>query len=165
MAELLLNKCIEKAPTESNLSITNTNNDMNIELYKEFLTKLQSNAYHGIHLEDVVDHIAVINEGEGKITTWEELVEKFFFKFYPDSYDGEEEMLDERDIWGIDPLEFISRVNSSFENHMKVDGRTKKVLFHAWMNEGWNKRQMDYIILSSNDTTADSFSIYQLLIA
>ncbi|GKE06799.1 hypothetical protein Tco_1398817 [Tanacetum coccineum] len=40
---------------------------------------------------------------------------------------------------------------------MKVDGRTKKVLFHAWMNEGWNKRQMDYIILSSNDTTADSF--------
>ncbi|GKD02552.1 hypothetical protein Tco_1177526 [Tanacetum coccineum] len=36
-----------------------------------------------------------INEGEGKITVWEELVEKFFCKFYPDSYDGEEEMLDE----------------------------------------------------------------------
>ncbi|GKA59967.1 hypothetical protein Tco_0759280 [Tanacetum coccineum] len=38
-----------------------------------------------------------INEGEGKITIWEELIEKFFCKFYPESYDGEEEMLHERD--------------------------------------------------------------------
>ncbi|GKD35414.1 hypothetical protein Tco_1250923 [Tanacetum coccineum] len=68
-----------------------------------------------------------INEGEGKITTWEELVEKFFCKFYPESYDGEEEMLDEGNNWGIDPLEFISRVNSSFKNHRRVDGRTKKI--------------------------------------
>ncbi|GJT79876.1 hypothetical protein Tco_1054218 [Tanacetum coccineum] len=72
-----------------------------------------------------------INEGEGKITVWEELVEKFFCKFYPDSYDGEEEMLDEGDNWGIDPLKFISRVNSSFDKHMKIDGRTKKVLIFA----------------------------------
>ncbi|GJX73945.1 hypothetical protein Tco_0312540 [Tanacetum coccineum] len=50
-----------------------------------------------------------INEGEGKITIWEELVEKFFCKFYPDSYDEEEEILDKGDNWGIDPLEFISR--------------------------------------------------------
>ncbi|GJZ24728.1 hypothetical protein Tco_0562187 [Tanacetum coccineum] len=33
-----------------------------------------------------------INEGEGKIIVWEELVEKFFYKFYPESYDGEEEI-------------------------------------------------------------------------
>ncbi|GJS01613.1 putative reverse transcriptase domain-containing protein [Tanacetum coccineum] len=38
-----------------------------------------------------------INEGEGKITIWEELVENFFCKFYPESYDEEEEMLDEGD--------------------------------------------------------------------
>ncbi|GKE57884.1 hypothetical protein Tco_1497069 [Tanacetum coccineum] len=38
-----------------------------------------------------------INEGEGKIIVWEELVEKFFYKFYPESYDGEEEMLNEGD--------------------------------------------------------------------
>ncbi|GKF21630.1 hypothetical protein Tco_0070268 [Tanacetum coccineum] len=50
-----------------------------------------------------------INEGDGKITTWEEPVEKFFCKFYPESYDGEDEMLDEGDNWGIDPLEFIIR--------------------------------------------------------
>ncbi|GJX43738.1 reverse transcriptase domain-containing protein [Tanacetum coccineum] len=62
-----------------------------------------------------------INKREGKITVWEELVEKFFCKFYPESYDGEEEMLDEGDNWGIDPLEFISRINSSFDKHMKMD--------------------------------------------
>ncbi|GJV46172.1 hypothetical protein Tco_1430708 [Tanacetum coccineum] len=136
MTELFLNKCMEKDQTESNLSITNTNNDMNIKLIKEFLTELQNNAYHGIHHEDVVDHIAMvlemldlinipgmdshqlrmkafplsladdarqwwINEGEGKITTWEELVEKFFCKFYPESYDGEEEMLNERNNLGL----------------------------------------------------------------
>ncbi|GKD81745.1 hypothetical protein Tco_1348584 [Tanacetum coccineum] len=67
-----------------------------------------------------------ISEGEGKITTWQELVEKFLCKFYLESHDGEDEMLDEGDNWGIDPLEFISRVNSSFKSHMKVDGRTKK---------------------------------------
>ncbi|GKB10857.1 reverse transcriptase domain-containing protein [Tanacetum coccineum] len=72
-----------------------------------------------------------INEEEGKITVWEELIEKFFCKFYPDSYDGEEEMLNEGDNWGIDPLEFISRINSSFDKHMKIDGRTKKIKLNA----------------------------------
>nr|GEU57335.1 hypothetical protein [Tanacetum cinerariifolium] len=28
--------------------------------------------------------------------------------------------------WGIDPLEFLSNVNTSFKNHKKVDGRTQK---------------------------------------
>nr|GEU42294.1 hypothetical protein [Tanacetum cinerariifolium] len=77
-------------------------------------------------------------------------------------------MLDKGDNWEIDPLEFISRVDSSFENHMKVGGRTKKVLFHSWMNGSWNKRQMDNSIFSNKEwkesdygnplnTTIDSF--------
>ncbi|GKE19131.1 hypothetical protein Tco_1426708, partial [Tanacetum coccineum] len=60
-------------------------------------------------------------------------------------------MLDEGDNWGIDPLEFISRVNSTFENHMRVDGRTKKVLLHSWMNGSWNKRRMDDIVSSDKE--------------
>nr|GEX82913.1 hypothetical protein [Tanacetum cinerariifolium] len=76
---------------------------------------------------------------------------KILCKFYPESHDSEDEMLDERDNWGIDTLEFISRVNSSFENHMKVDGRTKEVLFHSWMNGSWNKRRMDNSILSNEE--------------
>ncbi|GJY28795.1 hypothetical protein Tco_0404562 [Tanacetum coccineum] len=90
-------------------------------------------------------------------TVWEELVEKLFCKFNPDSYDGEEEMLDEGENRGIDPLEFISRVNSSFDKHKKIDGRTKKVLFHAWMNGSWNKRRIDHSILCNNKTTTESF--------
>nr|GEZ70101.1 hypothetical protein [Tanacetum cinerariifolium] len=35
------------------------------------------------------------SEGDGKITTLEELVEKLFCRFYPESYDEEDEMLDE----------------------------------------------------------------------
>ncbi|GJW86311.1 hypothetical protein Tco_0161651 [Tanacetum coccineum] len=130
MAEPILIKYMENAQADSNSTKPNTNDNINIKLSKEFLMELKSNAYHRMFDEDVVDHIA---KGEGKITTWEELVEKFFYKFYPESYDEEEEMLDEGDNWGIDPLEFISRVNSSFESHMKVDGRTKKD--YKWYDE------------------------------
>ncbi|GJW32757.1 hypothetical protein Tco_0052789 [Tanacetum coccineum] len=109
-----------------------------------------------------------INEGEGKITTWEELVEKFFCKFYPKSYDGEDEMLDEGEKWGIDPLEFLSNVNTTFKNNKKVDGGTQKVIFYSWINGNWNKRYVDNSISSNNNgkeskyenpsnTTADSF--------
>ncbi|GJZ13080.1 hypothetical protein Tco_0548310 [Tanacetum coccineum] len=34
-----------------------------------------------------------ISEGDGKVTTWEELVEKLFCRFYPESYDGEDEII------------------------------------------------------------------------
>ncbi|GKA22603.1 hypothetical protein Tco_0708565 [Tanacetum coccineum] len=113
MVEPILNKSMEKAQSESYLSITS--NDIKINLSKEFLEESQKNTYHRWIDEDVIDHIAK-----------EELVEKFFCKFYPDSYDGEDEILDEGDNWGIDLLEFLSRVNSSFDKHMKIDGRTKK---------------------------------------
>ncbi|GJY29689.1 hypothetical protein Tco_0405456 [Tanacetum coccineum] len=71
MAEPILYDNMEKAPTESNLSITS--NDINIELSKEFLVELQKNIYHGTYNEDVVDHIAK--------------------KFYPESSDGEDDLL------------------------------------------------------------------------
>ncbi|GJU86311.1 hypothetical protein Tco_1293857 [Tanacetum coccineum] len=132
LSKPILKKYMENAQADSNPTETNTNDDMNIKLSKEFLMELKSNAYHEMFDEDVVDHIAKvleildlisipgvdshqlrmkvfplsladdarqwwINEGEGKITTWEELVENFFCKFYPESHDGEDEMLDEGD--------------------------------------------------------------------
>ncbi|GKA00494.1 hypothetical protein Tco_0673044 [Tanacetum coccineum] len=124
MPEPILKKYMENAQAESNPTEPNTD-DINIELNNEFLIELKNNAYHGMFDEDVVDHIAKINEGKEKLPLGK-IVEKLFCKFYPKSHDGEEEMLDKGDNWGIDPLEFISRVNSSFENHMKVDRRTKK---------------------------------------
>ncbi|GJW68603.1 hypothetical protein Tco_0123027 [Tanacetum coccineum] len=92
MAEPILSNNMEKAPTELNLSITS--NDINIELSKEFLVELRKNIYHGTYNEDVVDHIT---KGDEQITTWEELVEKFFCRLYPESYDGEDEISDEGD--------------------------------------------------------------------
>ncbi|GKD11623.1 hypothetical protein Tco_1196030 [Tanacetum coccineum] len=58
MAKPILNENLEKAQTESNLSIIS--NDINIELNKEFLEELQMNTYHGWIDEDVVDHIAKV---------------------------------------------------------------------------------------------------------
>ncbi|GKE38258.1 hypothetical protein Tco_1461663 [Tanacetum coccineum] len=150
MAEPILSDNLEKAPTESNLSITS--NDINIELSKEFLVELRKNIYHGTYNEDVVDHIVKVLKMvdliyipgvdshqlrmkvfplsladdakewwiSEEITTWEELVEKFFYRFYLESYDGEDEM-------------------------------TQKVIFHAWMNGNWNKRYVDNSISSSNE--------------
>ncbi|GJS77505.1 hypothetical protein Tco_0727386 [Tanacetum coccineum] len=51
----------EKAPTESNLS--NTSNDINIELSKEFLVELRKNIYHETYNEDMVDHIVKLKNG------------------------------------------------------------------------------------------------------
>ncbi|GKA64095.1 reverse transcriptase domain-containing protein [Tanacetum coccineum] len=166
---------IEKAPTKPNLSITS--NDIEIELNGKFLVELRKNMYQGTYNDDVVEYIAKVLKmvdliyvpgGEGKITTWEELVKKFFCRFYPESYDGEDEMLDEGENWGIDPLEFLSNVNMTFKNHKKFDGRTQKVIFHSWMNGNWNKRYVDNSTSCNNErmeskyenpsnTAADSF--------
>ncbi|GJV23737.1 retrotransposon protein [Tanacetum coccineum] len=104
---------MEKAHSESYLSITS--NDIKINLSKEFFEELQKNTYHGWIDEHVIDHIAKVLEIIDLIRV-------------PDSYDGEDKILDEGDNWGIYPLEFLSRVNSSFDNHMKIDGRTKKCI-------------------------------------
>ncbi|GKF22978.1 hypothetical protein Tco_0075300 [Tanacetum coccineum] len=62
MTELIFKECMEKAQAESSLAKPNSNDDMNIELSKEFLMELQSNAYHGMFDEDVVDYIAKVLE-------------------------------------------------------------------------------------------------------
>ncbi|GJS88745.1 hypothetical protein Tco_0771381 [Tanacetum coccineum] len=122
MADTILSDNLEKAPTESNLSITS--NDINIELSKEFFVELRKNIYHGTYNEDVVDQIVKVLKMvdliyvpgvdshqlrmkvfplsladdakewwiSEEITTWEELVEKFFCRFYPESYDREDEI-------------------------------------------------------------------------
>ncbi|GKA64459.1 hypothetical protein Tco_0764065 [Tanacetum coccineum] len=64
-------------------------------------------------------------------------------------------MLDEGDNKGFDPLEFISRVNSIFKNHRRVDERTKKALLNSWINGSWNKEPMVDIV-SSNDEWEES---------
>ncbi|GKE00059.1 hypothetical protein Tco_1388042 [Tanacetum coccineum] len=62
MTKLILRERMEKALAESNLAKPKTEDDMNIELSKEFLMELRSNAYYGMFDEDVVDHIAKVLE-------------------------------------------------------------------------------------------------------
>ncbi|GJS96332.1 hypothetical protein Tco_0803300 [Tanacetum coccineum] len=49
-----------------------------------------------------------MNEGNGKITTWEELVKKFFGKFYSLSCASNYDKMCDDDEEGHDPLEFIT---------------------------------------------------------
>ncbi|GKA38173.1 hypothetical protein Tco_0730724, partial [Tanacetum coccineum] len=155
MARPILSDNMEKAPTESTLSITS--NDINIELSKEFLVELRKNMYHRTYNEDVIDQIVQVLKMGDLIYVPSADSHQLRMKIFPLSLadDAKEwwikdEMLDKGENWGIDPFEFLSNVNSSFKNHKKVDGRTQKVIFHPWMNGNWNKRYVDNSISSNN---------------
>nr|GEV11412.1 hypothetical protein [Tanacetum cinerariifolium] len=62
MAEPILKKYMESTQAESNPTEPNTDDDINIELRKEFLIELKNKGYHEIFDEDVVDHIAKLLE-------------------------------------------------------------------------------------------------------
>nr|GEV08688.1 retrovirus-related Pol polyprotein from transposon TNT 1-94 [Tanacetum cinerariifolium] len=132
MAEPIQYDGIGKAPIESKLSITR--NDINIELNEDFLVELRENMYHGAYNEDVVDHIAM----------------KFFCKFYPESYDGKDEMLDKGDNWGIDPLEFLSmrRARSTFlQTEWSGKGADNRPpMLEKDMYESWKSRMELYMM-------------------
>ncbi|GKC60522.1 putative nucleotidyltransferase, ribonuclease H [Tanacetum coccineum] len=81
--------------------------------------------------EDVVDHIA---KNGGLVTEMEKsplgrnLLRNSSVDSIPKSHDGEDEMLDEGENWGIDPLDFLSN-----------------------MNGNWNKRYVDNNISCNNE--------------
>ncbi|GJU86020.1 hypothetical protein Tco_1293566 [Tanacetum coccineum] len=78
-----------------------------------------------------------ISEGDGKITTWEELVEKFFCRFYPESYDGEDEMTQK--------VIFHSWMNGNW-NKRYVDNNTSS-------NNEWKESKTQ----NPSNTAIDSF--------
>ncbi|GJR79307.1 hypothetical protein Tco_0150092 [Tanacetum coccineum] len=92
-----------------------------------------------------------MNEGDGKINTWEELVNRFFSKFYPLSCASNYDKMCEDDEEGLDPLEFITRRNSKFKDHKKFDEMTKRVLLYSWIEVGNNEGLMDEYISSDDD--------------
>ncbi|GKA86074.1 hypothetical protein Tco_0807785 [Tanacetum coccineum] len=68
---------------------------------KVFVITTLKNDLRNLKGKDIVDNATQVSNATTiaprieEITTWEELVEKFFCRFYPESYDGEDEMLDE----------------------------------------------------------------------
>ncbi|GJR96927.1 hypothetical protein Tco_0269101 [Tanacetum coccineum] len=77
-----------------------------------------------------------MNEGNGNISTWEELVKKFFKKFYPLSCASNYDKMCDDDEEGRDLLEFIPWRNSKFKDHKKVDETTKCALLYTWIEIG-----------------------------
>ncbi|GJX61458.1 hypothetical protein Tco_0294358 [Tanacetum coccineum] len=92
-----------------------------------------------------------MNEGDGKINTWEELVNKFFSKFYPLSCVSNYDKICDDDEEGHNRLEFITWRNSKFKDHKKVDETTKHALLHSWIEVGNNEVIMDEVISSDDD--------------
>ncbi|GJY38599.1 hypothetical protein Tco_0424963 [Tanacetum coccineum] len=92
-----------------------------------------------------------MNEGDGKITIWEELVNKIFSKFYPLSCASNYDKMCVDDEEGLDLLEFITWRNSKFKDHKKVDETTKRALLYSWIEVGNNEGLMDEDISSDDD--------------
>ncbi|GJZ71676.1 hypothetical protein Tco_0635527 [Tanacetum coccineum] len=84
-----------------------------------------------------------MNKGDGKINTWEELVNKFFSEFYPLSCASNYDKMCVDDEEGLDPLEFITWRNSKFKDHKKVDETTKRALIYSWIEVGNNEGLID----------------------
>ncbi|GJR10521.1 hypothetical protein Tco_0793173 [Tanacetum coccineum] len=154
MAKLILNE----ARAEQNLAEPSIKINVKYELGEELLKEVRSNSYSGRVEEDVVGHIAKILEildlievADGNINTWEELVNKFFSKFYPLSYASNYDKMCEDDEEGLDPLEFITWRNSKFKDHKNVDETTKRALLHSWIEVGNIEGIMDEDISSDDD--------------
>ncbi|GJU88248.1 hypothetical protein Tco_1300671 [Tanacetum coccineum] len=137
MAKPIPNKAQEQNPAEPR-----DESNVKIEFSKELLTELQNNTFSERCDEDVIGHIGKvtkewwINEGDGNISTWEELVKKFFKKFYPLSCASNYDKMCDDDEEGRDPLEFIPWRNSKFKDHKQVDETTKRALLYTWIEIG-----------------------------
>ncbi|GJR29579.1 hypothetical protein Tco_1105811 [Tanacetum coccineum] len=92
-----------------------------------------------------------MNEGDGNITTWEELVKKIFKRFYPLSCASNYDKICDNDEGGRDPLEFIPWRNSKFKDHKKVDGTTKRALLHTWIEIGNEEGLLNDEVLSDEE--------------
>ncbi|GJT70810.1 hypothetical protein Tco_1030096 [Tanacetum coccineum] len=92
MAKPILNE----TQAEQNLAEPRVESNVKFEFGKELLTELQNNTFSERCEEYVIGHISkvleildldarnnVMIEENGNITTWEELVKKFFKRFYP----------------------------------------------------------------------------------
>ncbi|GKE82924.1 reverse transcriptase domain-containing protein [Tanacetum coccineum] len=124
MAKPVMNKS-----REQNLAEPRDECNEEFEVSKELLTKLQNNTFSRRCEEDVIRHISKVleildlwmNDGDGNISTWEELVKKFFKKFYPLSCASNYDKMCDDDEEGHDLLEFIPWRNLKFKDHKKVD--------------------------------------------
>ncbi|GKD79332.1 hypothetical protein Tco_1341953, partial [Tanacetum coccineum] len=87
-----------------------------------------------------------IDEVDGKITTWGELTEKFFHKYYPLSHTRKNSLISDDVDDGLDYIDFINWLNSKFRNHRRMDGITKNALWDFWTKGGDDEVLMGDIV-------------------
>ncbi|GKD81553.1 hypothetical protein Tco_1348392, partial [Tanacetum coccineum] len=123
MAKPISNKAQEQNPAEPR-----DKSNLKIEFSKELLTELQNNTFSGRSEEDGAKEWWM-NEGNGNIFPWEELVKKFFKKFYPLSCASNYDKMCDDDEEGRDPLEFIPWIKNDDEWEKQEYGNPPKDLF------------------------------------
>ncbi|GJY19998.1 hypothetical protein Tco_0392564 [Tanacetum coccineum] len=71
---------------------------------------------------------------EGTTTTWKELGDRFFHKYYPLSHTCNSKIPDDLDH-GTDYFEFLYWLASKFDNYWEIDKNTKSGLWEFYVNE------------------------------
>ncbi|GJS38394.1 hypothetical protein Tco_0563437 [Tanacetum coccineum] len=69
-----------------------------------------------------------MHEGNDKITSWVELIDKFFYKYYPLSYASRTNDANDRESY----LKFMDWLSSKFKNPWKLNSVTKNALWNFW---------------------------------
>ncbi|GJS45658.1 retrovirus-related pol polyprotein from transposon TNT 1-94 [Tanacetum coccineum] len=92
-----------------------------------------------------------MNEEDGNISTWEELVKKFFKKLYPLSCASNYDKMRDDDEEGRDPLEFIPWRNSKFKDYKQADETTKHALLYTWIKIGKKEELLNEEVLSGDE--------------
>ncbi|GJS28788.1 hypothetical protein Tco_0489408 [Tanacetum coccineum] len=150
MTELFLRECIEKAQAESSLAKPKIDNNVKFKLNKEHLKELRNNSYSGSEEEDVVNHIAKVLEIIDLIKTPNVDTDRLRVHVFPFSLTGAAQKWDDEDD-GPDYFEFVTRLNSKFKDHRRMDGMNKNALLHYWVKGEGNNELMDDIESSDKE--------------
>ncbi|GJW83940.1 putative reverse transcriptase domain-containing protein [Tanacetum coccineum] len=161
MVEPIINKSMEKAHSESYLSITS--NDIKINLSKEFLEELQKNTYHGWIDEDVIDHIAKVLEIIDLIRVPGTDSHQLRMKIFPLS------LTDEARQWWIDEGEGKSRLlkqarqplmlNFNLQTSQTPTNIYRYILLHSWPPIPISKEDIDTNVLADIEANATAVEV------
>ncbi|GJU29029.1 retrovirus-related pol polyprotein from transposon TNT 1-94 [Tanacetum coccineum] len=120
-----------------NLAETKTNNNFKLEISKEMLILLLR--IQNVDLEQLLIFAFPysltgnarkwwMHEGNDMITSWEELVDKFFYQYYPLSRASKTNDANVRECH----LRFMNWLSSKFKNPWKLSSATKNALWNFW---------------------------------
>ncbi|GJS87471.1 hypothetical protein Tco_0770107 [Tanacetum coccineum] len=92
-----------------------------------------------------------MHEGNDKVTSWVELVDKFFYKYYPLSHANKTNDANVRESH----LRFMNWLSSKFKNPWKLSSATKNALWNFW-EKGYDNDTLIDDEESSDDESDES---------